>query len=156
MAYFLQKHKEELHTAKISLIIVVLFLACWMPFHVTNLLLRVHWITIHDLPPWFLCLIHVLVVVYPSLSPCIFAFRCKKLQRELRKMMGSKTSTAGLPALSPKSSRNTDFSRFSLPVPPLVRKSGIIVQNQFTLHRDTTTNIPKSSSQDINFKKCSS
>ena len=58
-----------------------------MPFHVTNLLLRVQMITIQDLPQWFICVIHVLVVVYPSLSPCIFAFRCKKLQRELKKMM---------------------------------------------------------------------
>ena len=37
----LQKHKEELHTAKISLIIVALFMTCWMPFHVINLLMRV-------------------------------------------------------------------------------------------------------------------
>ena len=39
--FSLQKHKEELHTAKISLIIVALFMTCWMPFHVINLLMRV-------------------------------------------------------------------------------------------------------------------
>ena len=111
-----------------------------------------------DLPQWFICLVHILVVVYPSLSPCIFAFRCKKLQRELKKMVNNERKfSANLPDsyyLSAKPSRNQadylnrpEFSRFS--VPPVVRKSGIIVQNgqnQFITRGESTTRIPKSSS----------
>lgn len=82
-----QRHKEELRTAKISMLIVVLFLACWLPFHVYNLLFRIQWMSLEDVPSWLIGMIHILVVIYPSLSPCIFAFRCKRLQRELRKMM---------------------------------------------------------------------
>ena len=111
-----------------------------------------------DLPQWFICLVHILIVVYPSLSPCIFAFRCKKLQRELKKMVNNERKfSANLPDsyyLSAKPSRNQadhlsrpEFSRFS--VPPVVRKSGIIVQNgqnQFITRGESTTRIPKSSS----------
>ena len=82
-----QKHKEELHTARISLFIVVLILTCWLPFHVENLLLRLEVLTSPDVPKWLRCLTHVLVAIYPSLSPCLFAFRCKKLQRELRRTL---------------------------------------------------------------------
>jgi len=32
------------------------------------------------------CLTYLLVATYPSLSPCVFAFRCKKLQLELQRM----------------------------------------------------------------------
>ena len=82
-----QKHKEELHTARISLFIVVLILTCWLPFHVENLLLRLEVLTSPDVPKWLRCLTHILVAIYPSLSPCLFAFRCKKLQRELRRTL---------------------------------------------------------------------
>ena len=88
--YFLQKHKEELHTARISLLIVVLILGCWLPFHLENLLLRLQIIQSSDVPKWLRCLTHLLVVIYPSLSPCLFAFRCKKLQRELRRTLQSR------------------------------------------------------------------
>ena len=86
----LQKHKEELHTARISLLIVVLILGCWLPFHLENLLLRLQIIQSSDVPKWLRCLTHLLVVIYPSLSPCLFAFRCKKLQRELRRTLQSR------------------------------------------------------------------
>ena len=86
----LQKHKEELHTARISLLIVVLILGCWLPFHLENLLLRLQIIQSSDVPKWLRCLTHLLVVIYPSLSPCLFAFRCKKLQRELRRTLRSR------------------------------------------------------------------
>jgi len=87
---FMLKHKEELHTARISLLIVVLILGCWLPFHLENLLLRLQIIQSSDVPKWLRCLTHLLVVIYPSLSPCLFAFRCKKLQRELRRTLQSR------------------------------------------------------------------
>ena len=85
--HLFQKHKEELHTARISLFIVVLILTCWLPFHVENLLLRLNIISTEDLTIWLRCLTHILVAIYPTLSPCLFAFRCKKLQRELRRTL---------------------------------------------------------------------
>ena len=65
----------------------MLILACWLPFHLENLLLRLQIIQSEDVPKWLRCLTHLLVVIYPSLSPCLFAFRCKKLQRELRRTL---------------------------------------------------------------------
>ena len=83
---FFQKHKEELHTAKISLIIVVLVLTCWFPFYTSILVLRMGFFNSKNWPQWMKCLTYLLVATYPSLSPCVFAFRCKKLQLELQRM----------------------------------------------------------------------
>ena len=97
LIYFhFQKHKEELHTAKISLIIVVLVLTCWFPFYTTLLVLRVGLFNSKTWPNWMKYSTHLLVAVYPSLSPCVFAFRCKKLQKELRKMFHKSTDTLRL------------------------------------------------------------
>ena len=84
--FIFQKHKEELHTAKISLIIVVLVLTCWFPFYTSILVLRMGFFNSKNWPQWMKCLTYLLVATYPSLSPCVFAFRCKKLQLELQRM----------------------------------------------------------------------
>ena len=114
---------------------MVLFLACWLPFHVSNLLLRVHWMTLQDIPAWAIGLIHILVVIYPSLSPCIFAFRCKRLQRELRRMMRRRNSGgihSDLPPRSCRRAKNTQHLRASIRKFSLRRKT---VQKSMNLKR---------------------
>ncbi len=33
----MQRHKEEMHTARISLVSVILVLICWLPYYVVGL-----------------------------------------------------------------------------------------------------------------------
>ena len=34
---FMHRHKEEMHTARISLVSVILVLVCWLPYYVVGL-----------------------------------------------------------------------------------------------------------------------
>ena len=114
---------------------MVLFLTCWLPFHVIFLLLKVHWLSFTELPEWSLCLIQVLVVVYPSLSPCIFAFRCKKLQRELKRMLRKNAAAAKINADLPTNTRKRssfrppEFTRMTLKKPNITRHSSLAVSS---------------------------
>ena len=125
---------------------MVLFLTCWLPFHVIFLLLKVHWLSFTELPEWSLCLIQVLVVVYPSLSPCIFAFRCKKLQRELKRMLRKNAAAAKINADLPTNTRKRssfrppEFTKMTLKKPNITRHSSLAVSS-----------IPR----DMNQNKCS-
>lgn len=83
---FMQRHKDELHTARISLVIVVLVLVCWLPHHISLLLLSTKHTLSAGVPLWTRSVTHVLVVLYPVLSPCVFAYRCKRLQKELKRL----------------------------------------------------------------------
>ena len=92
----------------------MLILACWLPFHLENLLLRLQIINSEDVPKWLRCLTHLLVVIYPSLSPCLFAFRCKKLQRELRRTLRRRSRHPDLSSYNREEFRRRAIRKFPL------------------------------------------
>lgn len=97
--------------------------------------------TLDDLPKWSIGLIHIMVVIYPSLSPCIFAFRCKKLQRELRRMMRRTSTNSASSDLPPLSSvKNQRQLRASLRKFHLKRKP---------LHHSTSANVLKKVEEEV-------
>ena len=94
--HFMSRHKEEVRTARISLVIVVLVLVCWLPYFVFTLLLRSQYLPFLEgrCTIWGKGLVYIFMGLYSVLSPGVFAYRCKSLQRELKKFCLSRSSNS--------------------------------------------------------------
>ena len=96
-------YREEARAARVSVLVLVLVVCCWMPYHV---LLALHgwagWT--HRLPSYAYHLTLVAVLINALSSPFLYAYRSRRIQREVRRLFG-------LPPKSRKGPhRHRDFS----------------------------------------------
>ncbi|XP_064097375.1 5-hydroxytryptamine receptor 5B-like isoform X2 [Macrobrachium nipponense] len=89
-------HKEESRAAKISVVVIVLFFVCWLPYYAVALfhtpLIEV-W-----MPDVSQSIVMVLALSNSAISPYLYLYRSRRIQREVRRLLGlplSGTKTAG-------------------------------------------------------------
>ncbi|XP_037092207.1 alpha-1B adrenergic receptor-like [Pollicipes pollicipes] len=81
-------YREEGRTAKVSLVVVVMFFACWLPFFLCQL--------VGAFVAFSPSVAHVsalLVVSNSAVSPFVYSFRSRRTQRELRRLLGLRVSS---------------------------------------------------------------
>ena len=122
---------------------MVLILASWLPFHIENLLLRLDLIQSKDVPKVLRCITHILVAIYPSLSPCLFAFRCKKLQRELRRTLRRRRTELLNEDFRRKAIRKFPLERVKMNIDSQVTKN-VLVEPRKSLSPPTSSTTDKS------------
>lgn len=80
-------YREEARAARVSVLVLVLVVCCWMPYHV---LLALHgwagWS--HRLPSYAYHLTLVAVLINALSSPFLYAYRSRRIQREVRRLFG--------------------------------------------------------------------
>jgi hypothetical protein len=80
-------YREESRAARVSVFVLVLVVCCWMPYHV---LLALHgwagWS--HRLPSYAYHLTLVTVLINSLASPFLYAYRSRRIQREVRRLFG--------------------------------------------------------------------
>lgn len=80
------RYREEARAAKISIIVIFMVLVCYIPYGIT-LILNSDLINIKT-PRYFNYLALVLLIVSNIISPFLFAYRNKRIQREVGKFLG--------------------------------------------------------------------
>ena len=97
-------YREEGKTAKLYIFIIFLVLICWLPFYcgtgLTSSLFPKNL-----LPTWTHPLTFILVLLFPVVSPYVFAYRNSKIKRELHRIFHIKNVNDTLPPLPRHSSR---------------------------------------------------
>lgn len=86
-------YREEARAARVSVLVLVLVVACWMPYHV---LLALHgWAEAagwnsddNALPSYAYHLSLVAVLINALSSPFLYAYRSRRIQREVRRLFG--------------------------------------------------------------------
>lgn len=87
-------YREEARAARVSVLVLVLVVACWMPYHV---LLALHgwaettvaWSSEEaQLPSYAYHLSLVAVLINALSSPFLYAYRSRRIQREVRRLFG--------------------------------------------------------------------
>ncbi|XP_053652915.1 probable G-protein coupled receptor No18 isoform X2 [Cherax quadricarinatus] len=84
-------HKEESRAAKISVVVIVLFFACWLPYYAAALLhtaLLQVWV-----PGAAQSLVLLLALSNSAVSPYVYLYRSRRIQREVRRLLGLPLST---------------------------------------------------------------
>ena len=80
-------YREEARAARVSVLVLVLVVCCWMPYHV---LLALHgfggWTS--RLPSYAYHLTLVAVLINALSSPFLYAYRSRRIQREVRRLFG--------------------------------------------------------------------
>jgi hypothetical protein len=77
------RYREETRAARVSALVIVMALVCWLPY-VTVLGLR----TLTDVPLYVHYVSVTLLVSAALISPCLFAYRNRRIQREARRLLG--------------------------------------------------------------------
>lgn len=77
------RYREETRAARVSALVIVMALVCWLPF-VTVLGLR----TVTYIPRYIHYASITLLVSAALVSPCLFAYRNRRIQREARRLLG--------------------------------------------------------------------
>ena len=77
------RYREETRAARVSALVIVMALVCWLPY-VTVLGLR----TLTDIPLYVHYVSVTLLVSAALISPCLFPYRNRRIQREARRMLG--------------------------------------------------------------------
>jgi predicted membrane protein len=77
------RHREETRAARVSALVIVMALVCWLPY-VTVLGLR----TLTDIPLYVQYVSVTLLLSAALISPCLFAYRNRRIQREARRLLG--------------------------------------------------------------------
>ncbi|XP_069170931.1 probable G-protein coupled receptor No18 isoform X1 [Procambarus clarkii] len=106
-------HKEESRAAKISVVVIVLFFACWLPYYAAALLhttLFQVW-----MPGVVQSVVMVLALTNSVVSPYVYLYRSRRIQREVRRLLGLPLSSA---KSSAGSSRRRPPSRLTLEMIP--------------------------------------
>lgn len=80
------RYREEARAAKISIIVIFMVLICYIPYGIT-LILNSDLINIKT-PRYFNYVALVLLIVSNIISPFLFAYRNKRIQREVGKFLG--------------------------------------------------------------------
>jgi len=77
------RYREETRAARVSALVIVMALVCWLPY-VTVLGLH----TLTDIPRCVHYASVTLLVSAALISPCLFAYRNRRIQREARRLLG--------------------------------------------------------------------
>jgi predicted membrane protein len=77
------RYREETRAARVSALVIVMALVCWLPY-VTVLGLR----TLTDIPLYVHYVSITLLVSAALISPWLFAYRNRRIQREARRLLG--------------------------------------------------------------------
>lgn len=77
------RYREETRAARVSALVIVMALVCWLPY-VTVLGLR----TLTFIPRYVHYASITLLVSAALISPCLFAYRNRRIQREARRLLG--------------------------------------------------------------------
>jgi predicted membrane protein len=77
------RYREETRAARVSALVIVMALVCWLPY-VTVLGLR----TLMHVPHYVHRASVTLLVSAALVSPCLFAYRNRRIQREARRLLG--------------------------------------------------------------------
>lgn len=80
------RYREEARAAKISIIVIFMVLVCYIPYGMT-LILNSDLVAVRT-PRYFNYLALVLLIVSNIISPFLFAYRNKRIQREVGKFLG--------------------------------------------------------------------
>lgn len=80
------RYREEARAAKISIIVIFMVLICYIPYGIT-LILNSDLVNIKT-PKYFNYLALALLIVSNIISPFLFAYRNKRIQREVGKFLG--------------------------------------------------------------------
>lgn len=80
-------YREEARAARVSVLVLVLVVCCWMPYHV---LLALHGFAgwTNRLPSYAYHLTLVAVLINALSSPFLYAYRSRRIQREVRRLFG--------------------------------------------------------------------
>lgn len=80
-------YREEARAARVSVLVLVLVVCCWMPYHV---ILALHtWAGWDErLPSYAYHLTLVAVLINALSSPFLYAYRSRRIQREVRRLFG--------------------------------------------------------------------
>ncbi|XP_042226652.1 probable G-protein coupled receptor No18 isoform X2 [Homarus americanus] len=109
-------HKEESRAAKISVVVIVLFFICWLPYYSATLL--------HTslLQVWVPGVVHSVVLVLAlsnsALSPYLYLYRSRRIQREVRRLFGLPLSSTKSSIGGGGSSRRRQYLRHQLEIIP--------------------------------------
>ncbi|XP_047475453.1 beta-3 adrenergic receptor-like isoform X1 [Penaeus chinensis] len=97
-------HKEESRAAKISVVVIVLFFVCWMPYYASAIL---HTPLVQ--PLWVPSVVHnvamILVLSNSAISPYVYLYRSRRIQREVRRLLGLPLSAGKSPGGSSRRGR---------------------------------------------------
>jgi hypothetical protein len=77
------RYREETRAARVSALVIVMALVCWLPY-VTVLGLR----TVTYIPRYVHYASVTLLVSAAIMSPCLFPYRNRRIQREARRLLG--------------------------------------------------------------------
>ena len=115
-------YREEARAARVSVLVLVLVVCCWMPYHV---LLSLHsWAGWTErLPSYAYHLTLVAVLINALSSPFLYAYRSRRIQREVRRLFGlPPKSRKGVHHHRELSKRRTKTLRSLSPRRQLLRK----------------------------------
>ncbi|KAK7068374.1 hypothetical protein SK128_024191 [Halocaridina rubra] len=79
-------HKEESRAAKISVVVIVLFFVCWLPYYAADFLhtsLVQVWV-----PDVVQSIVMILALSNSAISPYVYLYRSRRIQREVRRLLG--------------------------------------------------------------------
>lgn len=82
-------YKEETRAARVTILIVLVVALCWGPY-LTCLILHTGHTPVPP-PPWLHPLSLALINCYTVISPLIYAYRSRKVQRDVKEVLGIKT-----------------------------------------------------------------
>jgi len=88
-------YREESRAARVSVFVLVLVVFCWLPYHVVLVLHALPERRLRRLPSYAYHLTLVAILLNALFSPFLYAYRSRRIQREVRRLFG----------LSPKSRR---------------------------------------------------
>ena len=80
-------YREEARAARVSVLVLVLVVFCWLPYHAL-LALQVWPPSAPQLPPYAYNLALVCVLINSLSSPFLYAYRSRRIQREVRRLFG--------------------------------------------------------------------
>lgn len=103
------RYREETRAARVSALVIVMALLCWLPY-VALLVLRAAAPKSQTVPRWADAVGLALLCSAALVSPCLFAFRSRRIQREVRRLLGLE-----VPKNSQNSTRRTTPSRLLSP-----------------------------------------
>lgn len=107
------RYREEARAAKISIIVIFMVLVCYIPYGIT-LILNSDLINIKT-PRYFNYLALVLLIVSNIISPFLFAYRNKRIQREVGKFLGLITDKSSKLSVKKKTIKRVSIPRVKIP-----------------------------------------
>lgn len=107
------RYREETRAAKISIIVIFMVLVCYIPYGIT-LILNSDLINVKT-PRYFNYLALVLLIISNIISPFLFAYRNKRIQREVGKFLGLISDKSSKLSIKKKPTRRSSIVKIRPP-----------------------------------------